>query len=62
MLAVTFDDTSPFHPEYLLKPRAKTVGLRESLVTTLAVHVIGILLATSMRRVRRRLACEHIRR
>lgn len=45
---------------YLLKPLAKTVGLSESLVTMLAVPVIGLIVLVGMRRVRRRLlASEH---
>lgn len=40
---------------YLLKPLAKAAGVNEALVTMVAVPVIGMLVLTSVRRVRRRL-------
>jgi uncharacterized membrane-anchored protein len=43
---------------YLLKPIGKAVGLSESLVTMIAVPVIGLLVLVGMHRVRRRLARE----
>ena len=43
---------------YLLKPLAKAVGASESLVTLLAVPVIGLLVLLSMRRLRKRLVEE----
>lgn len=44
---------------YVLKPLAKALGASESLVTLLAVPVVGLLVLASMRRVRRRLAQAH---
>jgi uncharacterized membrane-anchored protein len=40
---------------YLLKPLAKAAGMNDALVTMIAVPVIGMLVLTSVRRVRRRL-------
>ena len=59
VIAMTYYGVGPAN--YLLKPLAKTVGLSESLVTMLAMPVIGLLVLVRMRRVRRRLASEHTR-
>jgi uncharacterized membrane-anchored protein len=45
---------------YLLKPIAKAAGWNEALVTMLAVPVIGAIVLIGMRRLRSRLALEHV--
>ena len=44
---------------YLLKPLAEAAGINESLVTMLAVPVIGLVVVLNVRRLRRRLVREH---
>jgi uncharacterized membrane-anchored protein len=44
---------------YLLEPLAKAAGVSKSLVTMIAVPVIGLIVLLSMRRLRRRIAEEH---
>ena len=44
---------------YLLKPLAKAASINESLVTMIAVPVIGLVVVLNVRRLRRRLVREH---
>ena len=44
---------------YLLKPLAKAASINKSLVTKIAVAVIGLVVVLNVRRMRRRLVREH---
>ena len=59
VLAMTYYGVGVGVGAYLLKPLAKAASINKSLVTKIAVAVIGLVVVLNVRRMRRRLVREH---